>query len=144
MKNTTIPLIGVLILALAGCAGSFSKVSDTMNQTPEWYEARKAEIGGDGYPDLMDVPVIQEGQEPGQSLPLSMQRVDELLARFASSPRAAPADMTPAQIEAIAQAVRVEFASSTPASEHLTEEDAEAIRQSFNVPRVTKGMKTQW
>ena len=50
MKNTTIPLIGVSCLLLVGCSNSFAKVRSAVNQTPEWYETRRVEIRGEGYP----------------------------------------------------------------------------------------------
>ena len=68
MKNTAIPLISVSCLLLAGCSGSFAKVRTAIDQAPEWYDARRVEIRGEGYPEIIDVPTIEKGQEPGQTL----------------------------------------------------------------------------
>ena len=83
MKNTAIPLIGVCCLLLAGCTGSFAKVRTAIDQALEWYDARRVEIRGEGYPKIIDVPVIAENQAPGLTLEASKARGAELRAVFA-------------------------------------------------------------
>lgn len=143
MKNTAILLSGVLIVAAGGCAGSFSKVKNAVDQAPDWYESSRSEVRGEGYPDLASIPEIQPGKEPGKTLPLSVTRVDELIAAFESDPRAQAPKRTSAEIEAYAQGVRAEFAAEIPPPNFLTEEEIAAIRESFNVPRVTQGLRGQ-
>ncbi|MEQ8299288.1 MAG: hypothetical protein RH945_01965 [Hyphomonas sp.] len=143
MKNTTIPLIGVSCLLLVGCSNSFAKVRSAVNQTPEWYETRRVEIRGEGYPELVEVPTIAPDQLPGKTLPASAERVTALSAEFADNARAElPAD-GPAEIAAVGEEIRQQFAGFDESSNFLTDAEIAAIRNSFNVPRVTQGLKGQ-
>jgi len=143
MKNTTIPLIGVSCLLLVGCSNSFAKVRSAVNQTPDWYETRRVEIRGEGYPELVEVPTIAPDQLPGKTLPASAERVTALSAEFADNARAElPAD-GPAEIAAVGEEIRQQFAGFDESSNFLTDAEIAAIRNSFNVPRVTQGLKGQ-
>lgn len=143
MKNTTIPLIGVSCLLLVGCTSSFAKVRGAVNQAPDWYETRRVEIRGEGYPELVDVPTIAPGELPGKTLPASAERVATLTAEFTDNARAElPAD-GPAEIAAIGNEIRQQFAGFDESSNFLTDAEIAAIRNSFNVPRVTQGLKGQ-
>lgn len=143
MKNTTIPLLGVSCLLLVGCSNSFAKVRGAVDQAPDWYETRRVEIRGEGYPELAEVPSIAPGELPGKTLPESARRVAVLTAEFANSARAElPAD-GPARIAAVANEIRQQFAGFDASSNFLTDAEIAAIRNSFNVPRVTQGLKGQ-
>tara|TARA_R110001606_G_scaffold73349_2_gene169019 strand:+ start:2659 stop:3105 length:447 start_codon:yes stop_codon:yes gene_type:complete len=143
MKNTTIPLLGVSCLLLVGCSNSFAKVRSAVNQTPDWYETRRVEIRGEGYPELVEVPTIAPDQLPGKTLPASAERVTALSAEFADNARAElPAD-GPAEIAAVGEEIRQQFAGFDESSNFLTDAEIAAIRNSFNVPRVTQGLKGQ-
>ena len=141
MKNTAIPLIGVCCLLLAGCTGSFAKVRTAIDQAPEWYDARRVEIRGEGYPKIIDVPVIAENQAPGQTLEASKARGAELRAVFAENARAVEPANTAAEIEDLRETVRRGFAGAQANTEFLTDEEIEAIRSAFDVPRVTRGLR---
>ena len=141
MKNTAIPLIGVSCLLLAGCAGSFAKVRGAMAQAPDWYDERRTEIRGEGYPELIEVPVIEVGQEPGQTLEDSKARGAVLRASFEDARAASPADIS-AEIEAPRADVREGFAGFPAEPDFLTEDEIAAIRAAFDVPRVTRGLRT--
>ena len=55
---------GVVILGAllaAGCASQADQMRESLAGTPEWFETRRAEIGGDGYPDINSAPTIPEG-----------------------------------------------------------------------------------
>ena len=143
MKNTTIPLLGVSCLLLVGCSNSFAKARSAINQAPDWYETRRVEIRGEGYPELVDMPKISPGELPGKTLPASGLRVAALTAEFANSARAElPAD-GPAKIAAVGNEIRQQFAGFDESSNFLTDAEIAAIRNSFNVPRVTQGLKGQ-
>ncbi|MDX1292358.1 MAG: hypothetical protein R3265_06090 [Hyphomonas sp.] len=141
MKNTAIPLIGVCCLLLAACTGSFAKVRTAIDQAPDWYDARRVEIRGEGYPEIIDVPVIAEGQTPGQTLETSKSRGDELRAIFAADARAVEPANIAAEIEDLRETVRRGFAGLEATSEFLTDEEIAAIRSAFDVPRVTRGLR---
>ncbi|KCZ51757.1 hypothetical protein [Hyphomonas pacifica] len=141
MKNTAIPLIGVSCLLLAGCAGSFGKVQTAINRAPDWYDQRRVEIRGEGYPQIIDVPEIEQGSEPGQTLEASRARSDVLRAEFETSARAVPPANVAAEIASLRETVQRGFAGFQAEADFLTEEEIEAIRSAFDVPRVTKGLK---
>lgn len=141
MKNTVIPLISVCCMFLAGCTGSFVKVRTAIDQAPEWYDARRVEIRGEGYPKIIDVPVIAADQAPGQTLEASKTRGAELRAVFDENARAAEPANTAAEIEDLRETVRRGFAGFEATSDFLTDEEIEAIRSAFDVPRVTRGLR---
>ena len=141
MKNTAIPLIGVSCLLLTACSGSFSKVSNAVSQAPEWYGERRQEIRGEGYPEVIDIPEIAEGQQPGKTLQASKERGEELREEFAEDARAAAPANIAAEIEALRESVQRGFAGLQADTDFLTDEEIEAIRSEFDVPRVTEGLK---
>ncbi|MAN46166.1 MAG: hypothetical protein GYB49_09820 [Alphaproteobacteria bacterium] len=141
MKNTAIPLIGVSCLLLAGCTGSVGKVRTAINQAPDWYDQRRVEIRGEGYPHIIDVPEIEKGEEPGQTLEASKARSDVLRADFEANARAVPPADVAAEIASLRETIQRGFAGFQAEADFLTEEEIEAIRSAFDVPRVTKGLK---
>ena len=141
MKNTAIPLISVCGLLLTACTGSFAKVRTAIDQAPDWYDARRVEIRGEGYPEIIDVPVIAEGRAPGQTLEASKARGAELRAVFEANARAVDPANVAAEIEGLRETVRREFAGLEASSDFLTEAEIEAIRSAFDVPRVTRGLR---
>jgi len=143
MKNTTILLIGVFLPAIAGCTNSFEKARDAAGRAPGWYDDRRVEIRGEGYPKLAAVPEIAPNALPGQTLPLSLERAEALVASFEDEPRAQPATMTAEDIRQFAHDARLVFAEGLPPGNFLTEDDVAAIHESFNVPRVTRGLRGQ-
>ena len=143
MKNTAIPLLSVSILLIAGCTGSFAKVREAVNQAPDWYDARRAEIRGEGYPDLGEVKELPADKLPGKTLPASAARVDILQAYFDSNERAElPADAA-GQMAALLKRVEAGFADLPADPGFLTQDEIAGIEAAFNVPRVTEGLKVK-
>lgn len=141
MKNTAILLCGVPLLLAAGCT-SFSKVRGAMADAPAWYGERRAEIRGEGYPEIADIPTVDPNWTPGKALTVSGAEMAVIQAAFATDARAqAPAIGEP-EIVAIAAEIRSEFEPGLPPAEFFTETEIAAIRASFNVPRVTEGLIT--
>lgn len=141
MKNTVIPLIGVSCLLLGACTNSFGKVRQAVADAPDWYEQRREEIRGEGYPEVIDIPVISADNMPGQTLHLSAERAAELRAAFETSDRAGVPANTLAEITALRESIRQGFAGLPADPGFLTEEEISAIRASFDVPRVTQGLR---
>lgn len=137
MKNTAIPLLIVPALLIVGCSSSYTKVRETVNSAPEWYGERRAEIRGEGYPDLSTLPQIDPKQLPGQTLKAQLNRGNELAEEFAD-PRAEVAVGGAEEIRAIASSMIGGFGDIPPESDFLTEAEIAAIRSKFNVPRVTQ------
>jgi len=138
MKNTAIPLLSVPLLLLAGCATPISAVRGAVDQAPDWYGERRAEIRGEGYPDIADVPVVDRANLPGRSLPANRGRAVQLIALFENNPRAEAPQGGLDEILELAAEIRAGFAGYQPAEDFLSEADLAMIRNSFNVPRVTQ------
>jgi hypothetical protein len=142
MKNTAILLCGVPLLLATACSSSFSKVRTAINDAPEWYEARRTEIRGEGYPEVIDIPVLDPSWKPQKGLNMSGDELEALQAEFDSSERAEVATQGTAGIEALAAELKAGFEPGLPEAEFLSESEIAAIRASFNVPRVTEGLMT--
>lgn len=143
MKNTAILLCGVPLLLASACTSSFSKVRAAINEAPEWYDARRTEIRGEGYPDVIDIPTIEANWKPDAALLASGDTMAILQATFDNDPRARVSLTGTADILAIAAEIRAEFDPPLPEAGFLTETEIAAIRESFNVPRVTEGLMGQ-
>lgn len=137
MKNTAIPLLIVPLLLIAGCSSTYSKVRDGINEAPAWYGERRAEMRGEGYPELKAVPVADPKNLPGRTLKTRLNLGDELTQAFAD-PRADVAVGGAEEIRAIAASMIGGFGNIPPESDFLTEAEIAAIRSQFNVPRVTQ------
>jgi hypothetical protein len=143
MKNTAIPLMSVSFLLIAGCTNSYAKVREAVNQAPDWYAARRAEIRGEGYPNLNEVKELTEAELPGKTLPATAARVDILQAYFDTSERAEPPAEAGAQMAAMLTRVEAEFTDFPVDADFLTQDEIAAIEAAFNVPRVTEGLKVK-
>ena len=143
MKNTAIPLMSVSILLIAGCTGSYAKVRTAINQAPDWYDARRAEIRGEGYPDLNEVKELTPDELPGKTLPAAAARVDILQAYFDSNERAEPPAEAAAEMAALLTRVEAGFAALPADPGFLTQDEIALIEAAFNVPRVTEGLKVR-
>jgi hypothetical protein len=137
MKNTAIPLLIVPLLLIAGCSSSYAKVREAVNSAPAWYGERRAEIRGEGYPKLSELPEVDPNNVPGTALRARAGKGEELVAAFAE-PRASVAVGGAEEIRAIADSMIAGFGNIPPESDFLTEAEIAAIRSQFNVPRVTQ------
>lgn len=137
MKNTAIPLLLAPFLLVCGCTSSFGKVREAVNTAPDWYGERRAQIRGEGYPHLGSVPQADTANPPGKALRQQSGASDRLAAAF-DNPRGEVAAGGAEEIIAIAAAMVGNFGTVPPESDFLTDADIAAIRQSFNVPRVTR------
>ena len=141
MKNTAILLLSVCGLLVGACTSSFQSMRESLAQAPDWYDQRRQEIRGEGYPDLAEVPVVSASVDQRAFLAVSEERVALLKALFDANARAvSPADLH-AETEAFLQDVRLQFAGLPPEPAFLTQEDVQAIRARFQVPRVTEGLR---
>lgn len=125
----------VTFLVLAGCAGSIEKVQAMRAEAPEWYEDRKLEFRGEGYPDLNTVPPLSSQRDTRTKLALSEAETLAVLEQFNSDPRARGAVETPDEIRAWALQVRRAVEGQLPAPDFLTDAEVEAIKARFDVPR---------
>lgn len=140
MKITAILLCGVPLLLASACSSSFSRVRSAINEAPEWYDARRTEIRGEGYPEIADIPTLEAGWRPERTLSVSGEEMAALQKIFDTEERAEVATDGAEKIAAIAAELRAEFEPGLPEAEFLSESEIAAIRASFNVPRVTEGL----
>ena len=120
---------------LASCASSIETVQAMRAQAPDWYEARKLEFRGEGYPDLNSVPELSVPGETLTKLQLSEEEMLATLALFNSHPRAELATETPEDIRAWALRERRAVEGRLPAPDFLTDEEVEALKARFDVAR---------
>nr|WP_070958922.1 hypothetical protein [Hyphomonas sp. Mor2] len=125
----------VTFALLAGCSSSFEKVQAMRAQAPDWYEARKTEFRGEGYPSLASVPESAPDYNPRRKLELSEADVRAALVLFNSDPRAEAAVETPEAIMAWAAEVRRAVEGRLPAPNFMTDAEVEEIKARFSVPR---------
>lgn len=127
--------IFVTFALLTGCTSSIEKVQTMRAQAPDWYEARKVEFRGEGYPDLNSIPEIAPGYNPAEKLQLSEEETLEALARFNANPRAKANTETADEMRQWALNVRRAVEGRLPAPNFLTDAEVEEIKARFDVPR---------
>ena len=127
--------IFVTFAFLAGCTNSIEKVQSLRAQAPDWYEARKVEFRGEGYPDLNSVPELQAGDDPRQKLALSEEETLAALAMFNADPRARASTETAEEMMAWAAEVRRAVEGRLPAPDFMTDAEVAALKARFDVPR---------
>ncbi|MEO1661831.1 MAG: hypothetical protein AAFR51_12635 [Pseudomonadota bacterium] len=120
---------------LSGCTSSIEKVQAMRAQAPDWYEARKVEFRGEGYPDLSSVPELQAGYDPLLKLTLSEEETLAALAMFNSDPRAQASTESAEAILAWAADVRRAVEGRLPAPDFMTDAEVDALKARFDVPR---------
>lgn len=125
----------VTFVFLAGCAGSFEKVQAMRAQAPDWYDARKVEFRGEGYPDLNSIPELSADYRPLRKLELSEEETLAALEMFSSNPRATLPTETADEILAWAREVRRAVEGRLPAPDFMTDAEVEEIKARFNVAR---------
>ena len=125
----------VTFVFLAGCAGSIEKVQAMRAEAPEWYEARKLEFRGEGYPELGDIPEKRTDYDPIKKLELSEAETRAALALFQQHPRSEPAVETPEEIAAWAADLKRAVEGRLPAPDFLTDAEVEEIKARFNIAR---------
>jgi len=128
-------VIFVTFALIAGCTSSFEKVKTMRAEAPDWYEARKVEFRGEGYPSLASVPKTAPSYNPLRKLELSEADVRAALVRFNNDPRAEGVTESAESMRAWALNVRRAVEGRLPAPDFMTDVEADEIKARFNVPR---------
>lgn len=105
---------------------------------PEWYEARKEELAGRGYPSLSDVPMNRPYASRQMSMVASTEKTEALLAAFEADPRAKPIEVTPQEIIAWGQAIRARVNAQLGPANFLTDPEIASLRARFERPRARR------
>lgn len=127
--------IFVTFALLAGCASSIEQVRSMRDQAPDWYEARKVEFRGEGYPRISEVPVLDTSYNPIRTLALSEAETLAALEMFNNDPRADGAIESAESIRAWARLNKRAVEGQIPAPDFMTDEEAAALKARFDVPR---------
>lgn len=104
-------------------------------EAPDWYEARKVEFRGEGYPSLASVPEAATSQDTLRKLEVSEAEVRAALDRFNNDPRAEGAVESAEEMRAWALEVKRAVEGRLPAPDFLTDAEVEEIKARFNVAR---------
>jgi len=129
-------LLFPLFFLLGGCA-SLDDVVGGIANTPEWFQDRRVEIRGQGYPDFKDVPSEQGVKPLQQSLEQSEADVRVLAEVFKNDPRSQPAETTREDIEKLAAQLNARLQDDVPRQDVLlTDEDIAEIRKKLRAPPV--------
>lgn len=132
-------LIFPLFFLLAGCV-SLDDVVGGIANTPEWFQQRRVEIRGEGYPDLRDVPDETNVRAIGKRLQATEALTRKEVAAFLADPRNEAAGITSEEISQTAAQLR----SLLPVSEAgeydglLSSAEIEQLRARLKVPPVNK------
>ncbi len=127
-----------ICLLMTACAGSVDRISDMRDAAPEWYEARKQELAGEGYPKLSDVPVNTSYRTQQRSLRLVGADKDAVLAAFNADPRSEPSNLTPDAIEAWGRDIAQRLNAMERPANFLTNAEINSLRARFERPRARR------
>ena len=129
--------LGIVLLCLAA-AGCSSSISDLREAAPEWYEARKQELRGQGYPDLSRVPADNSYAPRQSGLVTSGAEQEAIRNAFYADPRSEPVTMTPAEIMQWSAELRERVAVFDTPTDFLTDADIARLRAQFERPRARR------
>lgn len=124
------------VAGLTGCTSGFSEVREAVAAAPEWYDERAAEVRGEGYPSIGNIPVLTEQQRTQRNLSVGRDEVAAAERLFAMNPRSVPAGLELDEMLEWAAAAKAEadLKANAPFI-HFTDEDLERLRALFNLPR---------
>lgn len=123
-------LIRILLCSalLTGCSGSFR----ALQGAPDWYDERRVEIAGKGYPRVAEIPEVTAENRPGTELPVQRAALDAAELDFRTDPRAQLPTTTAADMEAFVDLALSEFAPVSTPPDLLTMDEVEAMRRLFD------------
>ena len=127
----------LLALLATGCASSYERVRETVSSTPDWYEARKTEVIGEGYPKIGTIPTLTDDQRRTDQLVRTRTAVERAETLFRMDPRSVPAGLELAEMIQWAEAFRAELAELDEPGDFLSDEEARQLRNLFASPRAT-------
>lgn len=127
-------LIFPLFLLLSGCA-SLDDVIGGISNTPEWFQKRRVEIRGEGYPSFSDVPADIQVQDTLQRIAVSESDTLAKLVEFLNSPRSRLPDLTEDQIDENARDLLMALPVPPVLPDALlTDEDIRVLHQQVQPP----------
>lgn len=125
-------------LIMTACAGTVDRMSDIQEATPEWFEARKEELAGKGYPKLGDVPVNTTYESKKTGLQSAGADSEALLAAFHANPRSEPNTLSPDEILAWGREIAQQVNAMDRPADFLTTAEIASLRARFERPRARR------
>lgn len=121
-------LLGAGLFWLGGCA-SLDNVVGGISNAPDWFQERRVEIRGEGYPDLNIVPVAEPIRGSRTRLELSAEEAAKARETLFGDPRAALAHLTLRDMKQVADRLRPQLSNIEPKPEgFLSEAQLAALR----------------
>ena len=111
MKYTAPIFAASIAVTLSGCANIMSRSSVV---APEWFESKAAEVKGEGYPKLADVPKYRPNR-PADEWDRDADALRAEAASVVEIPTDGEALLTPEEIRARAAQLRAEVAEGEEA-----------------------------
>lgn len=119
-------------VGLGGCA-SLDDVVGGIANTPDWFQKRRVEIRGEGYPDLNAVPVAAPIKASRDRLSLSEAQASAARDILFNHSRAAGAHLTLADMQAFVAEIGPQLPSIAPKPEGFFREgEVEALLAQVN------------
>jgi len=97
-------------LLLGGCV-SLDNVVGGIANTPEWFQERRVEIRGEGYPDFGDVPEQPDIKAVNRNLQAFETVARQDMEAFLNDPRNETATVSPEDISQLADSLRISIPS---------------------------------
>ena len=134
MRRLIIPLV-----FLAGGCASLDDVVGGISNTPEWFQEKRVEIRGEGYPDFSDVPTAGNSKADKFRLKVKEQNTRRLQAEFLSDERSQPADISTQEIDRRAAEMNKALVLPDDAFDDiLTDAEIRALREKLRPPPIVK------
>ncbi|MEQ9317229.1 MAG: hypothetical protein RLN72_15355 [Henriciella sp.] len=114
------------------------RLSDMREAAPDWYEARKVELAGEGYPRLSDVPINATYRDQNRQMNLTRAEREAIRAGFEANPRSEPVDITPEEILAWSTELRNRVNRQMTRADFLTDAEIAALKARFDRPRARR------
>ena len=131
-------LIFPLFLLLGGCV-SLDEVVGGIANTPEWFQERRVEIRGEGYPDINDVPEQENAAALRNTLASAKTGTLQELEAFLNDPRVEAASVTAEEItERAAELNRQLPVLEEKGDALLTASEIAALRAQVRPPPINK------
>ncbi len=118
---------------------SLDDVVGGIANTPDWFQEKRVEIRGEGYPDFSSVPAAGDAKADGINLSEKEARTRALQASFLKDERTAPPDISEADMAAsVADMRKLLELPRSAFNDVLTDQQIEALRKKLRAPPVVK------
>ena len=118
---------------------SLDDVVGGIANTPDWFQEKRVEIRGEGYPDFSSVPAAGDAKADGINLSEKEASTRALQASFLKDERTAPPDINEADMAAsVADMRKLLELPRSAFNDVLTDQQIEALRKKLRAPPVVK------